>query len=78
MHGNYEFGGVEFFDINGTKILQAGLVEVDSVPNAGVFKQEIIIAEGERLLGVKSYLSTYPVALSPQQCDVKFIIGKLE
>jgi hypothetical protein len=33
MHGNYEFGGVEFFDINGTKILQAGLVEVGSVLN---------------------------------------------
>ncbi len=50
IHGNYEFGGVQFFDGKGDKILEAGFI--------GPEKLEIVLAEGERLLGIESFHCT--------------------
>lgn len=50
MHGNYQFGGVEFFDRDGDKVLEAGRL--------GNTKLEIILEDDERLLGVRSKLET--------------------
>lgn len=66
MHGNYQFGGVEFFDRDGDKVLEAGRL--------GNTKLEIILEDDERLLGVRSKLET----MSPKQDDLQFIIGRLE
>jgi hypothetical protein len=44
-----EIGGFQFFDRNGNKILEAGLI-CDGKPKV------IELAEGERLVGIKSYL----------------------
>lgn len=66
MHGNYQFGGVEFFDRNGNKVLEAGRL--------GNTKLDIILEDDERLVGVRSKLET----MSPKQDDLQFIIGRLE
>ena len=42
-------GGVEFFDVQGTSILKAGYLS----DHSSYFKKEILIGEGERLVGVK-------------------------
>lgn len=47
IHGNFEFGGVQFFDDKGVKILEAGYIANQ--------KLEIVLAEGERLLGIESF-----------------------
>ncbi len=48
MWGDDEFGGVQFFDKDGNKILEAGIIKEES--------REIILADGERLVGIKSKL----------------------
>ncbi len=60
-----DFGGVEFFDATGTKILTAGNIEQQ--------KREIILQEGERLIGIKFKANdgtTYGK-------DLQFVIGRL-
>lgn len=66
MHGNYQYGGVQFFDRDGNKILEAGRM--------GNNKLEIILEDNERLLGVRSKLET----MSPKMDDLQFVIGRLE
>ncbi len=46
MWGDDEFGGVQFFDRDGNKILEAGYIAHES--------REILLADGERLVGIKS------------------------
>ena len=48
MWGNSEFGGVQFFDKDGNKILEAGYIREQS--------REFVLGNGERLVGVKSKL----------------------
>ena len=60
------FGGVELFDATGAKILTAG--------NIGQEKREIILQEGERLIGIKFKTkdgTTYGK-------DLQFVIGRLD
>ena len=49
MYGNYELAGLQFFDVNGMKILEAGYIKQDGD------KLEILLEEGERLIGVESF-----------------------
>ena len=65
---NSHFGGVQFFDRDGNKILEAGNIEQE--------KREFILEDGERLIGFKSNKgygggTTY-------RNDLQFIIGRLE
>lgn len=48
MYGRSDsfFGGLQFFDASGTKILEAGNIEQE--------KREFSLADGERLLGIKA------------------------
>lgn len=50
VHGNHELGGLEFFDKTGQKILSAGYFDPTHL------KREMSLADGERLIGVKSKL----------------------
>jgi len=52
MFGNFEFGGLQFFDGNGVKILEAGYID------QSYEKLEIMLAEGERLIGIESFHNT--------------------
>ncbi len=66
-----EIAGFQFFDTNGNMTLQAGWI----VGN----KKEFELAEGERLVGIKSHLwsghgSSYP----PCQYNLQFMIGWME
>ena len=45
---DHEFGGVEFFDKDNVKILEAGRMVGES--------KEFVLNEGERLIGIKSKL----------------------
>ncbi len=64
-----EFGGVQFFDKNGKKILQAGYT-------AGTNRKEFLLADGERLVGIKSKLRVEKE--KPRQDDLQFVIGFME
>lgn len=68
MRGNYEFAGCQFFDKNGTKILEAGYMTAET--------KEFVLEDDERLIGVSSKLQ--PSQYSPRHNDLVFIIGKLE
>lgn len=61
MFGNHEFGGLEFYDKNGTRILSAGFFEATQL------KREMSLAEGERLVGIRSKLQN---AKSPRHLDL--------
>jgi hypothetical protein len=50
VFGNHEFGGLEFYDKNGSRILSAGYFEATQL------KREMSLAEGERLVGIRSKL----------------------
>jgi hypothetical protein len=69
MFGNHEFGGLEFYDKNGSKILSVGFFEPTQL------KREMSLADGERLIGFKSKLQNNK---SPRHLDFQFIIGRLE
>jgi hypothetical protein len=59
-----EFGGVQFFDKDGDKILEAGYLQ-DGI------KKEIVLSRGERLVGIRSHLfGGYGSAKSPRQIDL--------
>ena len=69
MYGrtNCQFGGVQFFDSYGNKILEAGSLEKQAI-------KEIILKDGERLIGIKANehnKTTY-------KNDLQFVIGWLE
>ena len=66
--GNLEFAGVQFFDKDGKMILEAGRI-------SGAQK-EIDLAEGERLIGMKS--KKREKTFLPRQYSLVFIIGALE
>ena len=66
-----EIGGFQFFDRNGNMILQAGYIAGN--------KKEFELAEGERLVGIKSHLfNGYGSNASPRQFDLQFMIGWME
>ena len=69
VFGNHEFGGVEFYDRNGTKILGAGYHEPSQL------KREMSLADGERLIGIRSKLQNNR---SPRHLDLQFVIGRLD
>lgn len=46
MWGNHEYGGVQFYDKDGKKILEAGNIVGE--------KREFELADGERLVGIKA------------------------
>ena len=69
VFGNHEFGGVEFYDRNGTKILSAGYYEPTQL------KREMSLADGERLIGIRSKLQNNK---SPRHLDLQFVIGRLD
>lgn len=59
-----EFGGVQFFDKDGDKILEAGNLQ-DGI------KKEIVLSKSERLVGIRSHLyGGYGSAKSPRQIDL--------
>ncbi len=66
MRGDTEFGGVQFFDKDGNKILEAGFLGGDS--------KEFVLQDGERLVGVKSKLYD-DERNRPRQEDLVFVIG---
>ena len=47
-HSDHEFAGVQFFDKDNVKILEAGSMSGES--------KEIVLNDGERLIGIKSKL----------------------
>lgn len=70
MNGDgHEFGGVQFFDANGVKILEPGRHDCRK-------KLEIVLQEGERLIGTTSFKRKDKS--EPKQCHLRFVIGKLE
>jgi len=69
VFGNHELGGLEFYDKNGQKILSAGFFEPTQL------KREMSLADGERLIGIRSKLQNNR---SPRHLDLQFVIGHLE
>ena len=63
--------GIEFFDIHGQLLLQAGCVE----PDPDLTQHEIILEEGDRLVGARSKMHN---ATKRACCyDFQFIIGRM-
>jgi hypothetical protein len=63
------FGGVQLFDRDGNKILEAGSIEQE--------KREFILEDGERLIGLKSNKGGRDIGTTYRR-DLQFIIGRLE
>ena len=68
VHGNFEFGGVQFFDGNNSKLLEAGYIALS--------KYDIAISEGERIIGIQSF--KFKNDKEPRQTHMRFVIGRLE
>ncbi len=68
----FEFSGVQFFDKNEVKILEAGYFSSNSAVS-----KEFILEEGQRIIGVKSKLVTGFIN-KPRMVNLVFVIGWLE
>jgi hypothetical protein len=66
IRGDNEFGGVQFYDKNGLKLLEAGNITSEST--------EFILQNGHRLIGLKSKVGFRD---TPRMEDLVFVIGYL-
>ena len=67
-------GGIKLLANDGAVLLEAGYVKA-----GGVYThQEIPLAQGERLVGVRSKLYDNTAGWSAVHCNVVFVIGWLE
>ena len=72
-HANY-IDGIKLLANDGAVLLEAGLMTT----NSSWTHQEIPLAQGERLVGVRSKLYSQHASQSALHCNVVFVIGWLE
>ena len=67
-------GGIKLLSNDGAVLLEAGYMTV----SGGYTHQEIPLAQGERLVGVRSKLYDQNAGNSALHCNMVFVIGWLE
>lgn len=65
--------GIKFFDKKGTCFLNAGTTTDDKKK-----KPDIVLQEGERLVGIRSKLYNKTDDLDALHCNPVFVLGRLE